>query len=144
MSKKITITLTADEWDAVADALNNYSYDRAEYGDVDDEEQAALDRLDEIEQKIRRAAEKNEGREKIKYSSRLDVARSKAVIDALGGTVRVAEMFGVAHPSVSLWKIHGIPEARLQAIQLRFKKVPAVAATLNFQPWRNRKRSAVL
>ena len=75
---------------------------------------------------------------------KLDPSRSCAVIDALGGTVRVAELFGIAHPSVSQWKVKGIPEARLQTIQLRFKKVPAVAATLDFQPWRGRKGSSVL
>lgn len=79
-----------------------------------------------------------------KNTARLDPMRSAAIVDALGGTVRVAALFGLAHPSVSQWKTKGIPEARLQTIQLRFRKVPAVVATFDFQPWRNRKRSAVL
>jgi len=34
------------------------------------------------------------------------------VIDRLGGTSVVARMFKIKDPSVSYWRIHGIPEAR--------------------------------
>lgn len=71
-------------------------------------------------------------------SRRLDANRSKAVIDALGGVMQVANTFGIRHPSVSNWKRHGIPEDRLQVIQLRYRKVPAVKATLDFHPWTDR------
>jgi hypothetical protein len=69
---------------------------------------------------------------------RLDPERSKKVIQALGGTCRVAELFGISHASVSLWSKNGIPEARLQFIQVQFKKIPAIAETLDFHPWRDR------
>ncbi|MFW7266288.1 hypothetical protein [Pseudomonas juntendi] len=36
-----------------------------------------------------------------------------AIIDALGGTFRVAELCEVRPPSVSDWKKHGIPRALL-------------------------------
>lgn len=75
-----------------------------------------------------------------KYASerRLDVPRSIAVIDALGGTVKVAKAFGISHPSVTAWRKRGIPENRLRVIQLLHGKVPAVRATNDFQPWASR------
>jgi len=69
---------------------------------------------------------------------RLDPERSEKVIDALGGVVSVAKTFGIRHPSVSAWKKVGIPEDRLQFLQVRYRKVPAVAETLDFHPWRDR------
>lgn len=52
--------------------------------------------------------------------------------------MQVANTFGIRHPSVSNWKRHGIPEDRLQVIQLRYRKLPAVKATLDFHPWKDR------
>lgn len=69
---------------------------------------------------------------------RLDAKRSQAIIEALGGVTAVAKTFGLSHPSVSHWKRDGIPEDRLQVIQLRFKKVPAVKDSLDFHPWTDR------
>lgn len=40
------------------------------------------------------------------------------VIDALGGTFRVAEMCEVRPPSVSEWRKRGIPKARLLFLRL--------------------------
>lgn len=40
------------------------------------------------------------------------------LIDALGGTSKVAELFEVKPPSVSEWRKSGIPKARLQTLRL--------------------------
>lgn len=39
------------------------------------------------------------------------------IIDALGGTFRVAELCEVKPPSVSEWRKHGIPRARLMFLR---------------------------
>ena len=75
---------------------------------------------------------------KYAHSRRLDSERSRAVIEALGGTTKLAREFGIQHPSVSNWKRDGIPEDRLQFIQLKYKRVPAVQDTLDFHPWTDR------
>ena len=40
------------------------------------------------------------------------------IIDALGGTTEVARMCNVRPPSVSEWKVKGIPEARRMYLQV--------------------------
>lgn len=40
------------------------------------------------------------------------------IIDELGGTTEVARLFDVRPPSVSEWRINGIPKARLQTLRL--------------------------
>lgn len=40
------------------------------------------------------------------------------IIDALGGTTTVAKLCQVKTPSVSEWRRHGIPVARLQYLRL--------------------------
>ena len=40
------------------------------------------------------------------------------IIDALGGTFRVAELCEVRPPSVSDWKKHGIPRARMMFLRV--------------------------
>ena len=40
------------------------------------------------------------------------------IIDALGGTSETARMFNIEPPSVTGWKINGIPEARLMYLRL--------------------------
>lgn len=40
------------------------------------------------------------------------------IIDALGGTFRVAELCEVKPPSVSEWRKHGIPRARLMFLRI--------------------------
>ena len=40
------------------------------------------------------------------------------IIEALGGTFRVAELCEVRPPSVSDWKKHGIPRARLMFLRI--------------------------
>lgn len=40
------------------------------------------------------------------------------IIDALGGTAEVAKICRVRSPSVSEWRRNGIPDARLQFLQL--------------------------
>ena len=73
-------------------------------------------------------------------SRRLDIERSKAVIEALGGTTKLAREFGICHPSVSGWKREGIPEDRLQYIQLKYRRVQQVRDTLDFHPWTERQK----
>lgn len=41
-----------------------------------------------------------------------------AIIEALGGTFRVAELCEVRPPSVSDWKKHGIPRARMMFLRI--------------------------
>lgn len=40
------------------------------------------------------------------------------IIDALGGTFRVAELCEVRPPSVSDWRKHGIPRARMMFLRV--------------------------
>jgi hypothetical protein len=40
------------------------------------------------------------------------------IIDKLGGTSKVARLCNVKPPSVSDWRIYGIPDARRQFLQL--------------------------
>lgn len=48
------------------------------------------------------------------------------VIDALGGTSAVAEIFNIKPPSVTGWREGGIPTARKQTLVLLYPdKVPA-------------------
>lgn len=42
-----------------------------------------------------------------------------ALIDALGGTTKVAELCDVKPPSVSEWKWRGIPKAQKNYLRLR-------------------------
>jgi hypothetical protein len=73
-----------------------------------------------------------------KRARRLDIERSVQVIEALGGTLKLSKEFGIRHPSVSNWKKYGIPESRLQFIQSKYKRIPAVKETLDFHPWKDR------
>jgi len=54
---------------------------------------------------------------------------ARQVIDALGGPVAVARICGVTQPSVSGWKVHGLPQAREMYLRLlrpeAFKQVRA-------------------
>jgi DNA-binding transcriptional regulator YdaS (Cro superfamily) len=45
------------------------------------------------------------------------------IIDALGGTGRVAALLGIEPPSVSEWRKRGIPTARRQTLALMFPDV---------------------
>ncbi len=47
-----------------------------------------------------------------------DVDFGSALIDRLGGTRRVAAMFGVSPPSVSRWRINGVPKSRRHSLAL--------------------------
>jgi len=40
------------------------------------------------------------------------------IIDAMGGTSKVADVFGITTGAVSQWREDGIPEARLFSIKL--------------------------
>lgn len=42
------------------------------------------------------------------------------LIDDLGGTGEVARMFEIEPPSVSYWRKHGIPKARLMYLKTAF------------------------
>ncbi len=48
----------------------------------------------------------------------MDGMDDSKIIDALGGTVKVAEICKVKPPSVSEWRISGIPDARRQFLEL--------------------------
>lgn len=56
------------------------------------------------------------------------------IIDALGGTVEVARLCRVKPPSVSDWRKHGIPEARLMFLHLARPDVFAQKASDRGQP----------
>lgn len=49
---------------------------------------------------------------------------ASALIDALGGTTTVSELMEVGAPSVSEWRIYGIPKARQQTLRLLRKVRP--------------------
>ena len=44
------------------------------------------------------------------------------VIDALGGTRKVAKIFDISDASVSGWRNDGIPKARFDLLAIKFKK----------------------
>ena len=44
--------------------------------------------------------------------------KSNEIIDALGGTVKVAKICGVTKAAVSQWRASGIPSARLMYLKL--------------------------
>lgn len=69
---------------------------------------------------------------------RLDVERSKKIIDSLGGPTQLAREFGISRCAVSHWARRGIPEDRLQVIQLKWRRLEAVQASMDFHPWVNR------
>lgn len=48
---------------------------------------------------------------------------SNSLIDSLGGTAKVAKIFGIKMPSVSRWRKTGIPEARLMYLQVKYPKI---------------------
>ena len=54
---------------------------------------------------------------------------SNQIIDALGGTAEVARMCNVKPPSVSEWRTHGIPQARLMFLKLARPDVFAAIET---------------
>jgi hypothetical protein len=43
-----------------------------------------------------------------------------AIIDELGGTSAIASMLGIKPPSVSEWRVKGIPPSRRQTLSLLF------------------------
>lgn len=43
------------------------------------------------------------------------------IIDAMGGTSKVAELFGITTGAVSQWREDGIPESRIFSIKLMRK-----------------------
>jgi hypothetical protein len=47
------------------------------------------------------------------------------LIDALGGTYRVAEVCDVTPSAVSQWRDDGIPDARRQFLSLRYPRLVA-------------------
>jgi len=52
--------------------------------------------------------------------------KDSEIIDLLGGTSALAELLDITPPSVSEWRIQGIPKARKQTLALLFPgKVPA-------------------
>lgn len=56
----------------------------------------------------------------------MSIHTDSKIIDALGGTTKVAEIFGIEPPSVSEWRKRGIPKSRKQTLALMFPgEVPA-------------------
>ena len=45
------------------------------------------------------------------------------LIDAMGGTAKVAQLCEVKPPSVSEWRVKGIPKARMMYLRLLFPEV---------------------
>ena len=45
-------------------------------------------------------------------------AEADRIIDAMGGTVAVCELFGITSGAVSQWRTDGIPDARMFSIRL--------------------------
>ena len=45
-------------------------------------------------------------------------AEADRIIDAMGGTVAVCELFGITSGAVSQWRTDGIPDARMFSIKL--------------------------
>lgn len=50
-------------------------------------------------------------------------SKASKIIDALGGTAKVAKICHVSDPAVSQWREDGIPEARLMYLKLKFPSV---------------------
>lgn len=69
-----------------------------------------------------------------------------AIIEALGGTFRVAELCEVRPPSVSDWKKHGIPRARMMFLRVArpdvFKALEEEAQEDDSQPSASAKKTA--
>lgn len=63
-----------------------------------------------------------------KKCKRIDVMKSNAVIDAVGGNAAVMDACGVTSQAVSHWRRAGIPVMRFAQIFVRFKKNHAVKA----------------
>lgn len=61
------------------------------------------------------------GKMKVK---RLSPELSRLIIDTLGGTKRVAEVFGYSMPAISQWKTAGIPKLNLFKLKVMFKANP--------------------
>ncbi|WP_316150467.1 hypothetical protein [Cupriavidus sp. BIC8F] len=58
-----------------------------------------------------------------------------AIIDKLGGTSAVAQIFGIKPGSVSEWRHTGIPPARLMYIKLAYPELFSSASTpTNHEP----------
>ena len=47
------------------------------------------------------------------------------LIDALGGTLKLAETCDVTQAAVSQWRVEGIPDGRRQFLALRFPRLVA-------------------
>lgn len=45
------------------------------------------------------------------------------IIDRLGGTTAVAKIFEIESPSVSEWRVNGIPKARMMYLKLAHPEV---------------------
>lgn len=48
---------------------------------------------------------------------------SNKIIDELGGTSVVAQLFGISDAAVSKWRREGIPKARLMYLELKYPKI---------------------
>lgn len=45
------------------------------------------------------------------------------LIDMLGGTTVVADMFNITKSSVSFWRRNGIPVARMMYLEIKYKNI---------------------
>lgn len=61
------------------------------------------------------------------------------IIDALGGTAAVAKLCKVKPPSVSEWRTNGIPDARLQFLEVIRPDVFGAAPNAENDPTRQPK-----
>lgn len=50
----------------------------------------------------------------------MKLKRDSKIIDKLGGTMAVARMFDIKHPSVAEWRYRGIPKTRRHTLALAY------------------------
>lgn len=55
----------------------------------------------------------------------MNANQSSSLIDALGGTAKVAKMCEVSPQAVSKWRVIGIPRARLMYLKVKKPRVVA-------------------
>lgn len=48
---------------------------------------------------------------------------SNKIIDELGGTAAIAELFGISDAAVSKWRVTGIPKARLMYLEVKYPEL---------------------
>jgi len=68
------------------------------------------------------------------YSSHQDSMTDSELIDALGGTAKLAEICDVTSQAVSQWRDDGIPDARRQLLSVLYPDVVTYVAKAEREP----------